>query len=193
MPSSVKLKNEYIIKDDIVIIIIKNKKGIMKEFIIDREDFEKVKQYNWNLGWRKKIQDYYAQTSIRYGEVGNRKGKSLLMHNSIMNTQEGEYVDHKSHNVQNNRKNNLRKTSNSKNSQNRKGANKNNKTGVRNVHLITGYKGKQEYRVQIMKDGKRYYWEFPLDQFKEACDFAKIKRKELFKEYAGIIKILRWN
>jgi hypothetical protein len=28
-------------------------------------------------------------------------------------------------------------------------------------------------------------WEFPANQFKEACEFAEKKRQELFGEYAG--------
>ena len=67
----------------------------------------------------------------------------------------------------------------------RKGANSNNKTGVRNVNLVNKYGGKQVYLVQIMKNYRRYVWEFELDQFEEACEFAEKKRKELFGEYAG--------
>ena len=82
-------------------------------------------------------------------------------------------------------KENLRVVSNSKNLQHRSGANNNSKTGVRNVNLITKYKGKQEYWVQIMKNGERFKWEFGLDKFDEACIFAEEKRKELFGKYAG--------
>jgi hypothetical protein len=36
-----------------------------------------------------------------------------------------------------------------------------------------------------MKHGVRYKWEFPPDQFEQAKEFAKIKRKELFGEFDG--------
>jgi hypothetical protein len=100
-----------------------------------------------------------------------------------MNAKEGEYVDHISHNVQDTRRCNLRKTTNARNSQNRKGANKNCKTGVRNVHWI---KKENCYYVQIMKDGVSYKEKFQPSKFKEACEFAKNKRNELFGEYAGV-------
>lgn len=80
---------------------------------------------------------------------------------------------------------NLRVTNNARNSQHRNGANQNNKTGVRNVHLVTRYGGKQLYLVQIMRNGERYKWEFDLNQFEEACQFAESKRQELLGEFAG--------
>ena len=88
-------------------------------------------------------------------------------------------------NILDNRKDNLRFTNNPNNSANRKSANSNNKTGVRNVHLINRYGGKQVYLVQIMRKGEKFVWEFGLDEFDEACIFAEMKRQEIFGEYAG--------
>jgi hypothetical protein len=122
---------------------------------------------------------------------GRWSAKGVLLHNLIMNIDlsKGVVVDHKTHNTLDDREENLRIITNADNSANRKGANLNCKTGVRNVHLITKYKGKQEYWVQIMKDGIRYKWEFPIDQFEEACKCAEDKRKELFGEFAGKGKV----
>jgi hypothetical protein len=100
----------------------------------------------------------------------------------IVDAQDDEVVDHIDHDTMNNKKENLRVTKFIKNVANRKGANSNNKTGVRNVNYIEKL---DEYWVQIMKNGVRYRWIFPGDQFKEACEFAEIKRKEIFGEYAG--------
>lgn len=92
------------------------------------------------------------------------------------------YVDHINHDTLDNRRVNLRILSGSNNSANRKGANKNSKTGVRNVNWI---EKEHCYKVQIMKNYQSYKWDFPADQFDEACKFAEEKRKELFGEFAG--------
>jgi len=36
-----------------------------------------------------------------------------------------------------------------------------------------------------MRKGERFRWIFPGSQFKEACDLAEKKRKELFGKFAG--------
>ena len=74
-------------------------------------------------------------------------------------------------------------TEHTNNSTNRKGVNKNNKsTGVRNVCWV---ERENLYVVQMMKKGERFRQSFPANQFKEACEFAKNKRRELFGTYAG--------
>lgn len=93
-----------------------------------------------------------------------------------------EVVDHKKHNTLDNREFNLQIVPASKNSSNRNGANKNSKTGIRNVHWI---ESANEYWVQIMRKGERFKWIFKENQFEEACNFAEIKRKELFGKHAG--------
>jgi hypothetical protein len=90
------------------------------------------------------------------------------------------HVNHKDHNTLNNRKYNLEIVPCSINSQLRDKPNTNGQTGVRNVHLVTRYGGKQEYWVQIMRNGEKFKWEFDLNQFDEACEFARQKRIELF-------------
>lgn len=99
-----------------------------------------------------------------------------------MDAKKDEVVDHINHDTLDNRKCNLRITTNDKNVKNRKGANKNSKTGVRNVHWI---ESANEYWVQIMRKGISYKWTFSANQFEEACKFAEEKRKELFGEFAG--------
>jgi hypothetical protein len=76
----------------------------------------------------------------------------------------------------------LRITDKSNNATHRKGANKNNSTGHRNVNWGTNH---EIYWVQFHKHGVRYKWEFPLDKYREACDFADLKRKEIFGDFAG--------
>lgn len=117
---------------------------------------------------------------------GKMKGTTIHLHRYVMGMEnEGEefVVDHIHPNeTLDNRKRNLRVTTWAKNDSNRKGANKNSKTGVRNVTYI---KAANQYWVQIMKDYKRHIWKFQIDQFEQACEFAEIKRKELFQDHCG--------
>lgn len=177
--------NEYRIEEDTTILILTNKEGLIKECYIDTEDLQRLisLNVNWHLKWEHTCFDYYAAASIRYtAEDGRRKGTSISLQRFIMNAKPNETVDHYDHTPMNNRKYNLRVTTIDKNSQHRKGANKNSGTGVRNVNYGSEQK---EYWVQFCKEGVRYKWIFPLSQFKEACEFAYIKRKEIFGEFSG--------
>lgn len=178
--------NNYKIIDDYVEIYIVRRNGDKYTVYIDLEDLEKIKNYNnrIHVGYHKNIDGYYAEMHKYIGIInGKSKYKTLLLHRIVTDAIENEYVDHIKHKeTLNNRKYNLRKTTNDKNLQSRKGANKNSSTGIRNVNYIEKL---NEYWVQIMKKGERFKWIFPSNQFKEACDFAEKKRKELFGEYAG--------
>lgn len=129
------------------------------------------------------MKNYYLK-STEY--LGVKDGKSISkihhLHIDIMNAPEGYSVDHVNHNTLDNRKSNLRIVKQRFNTRNRKGANSNNNTGVRNVSYI---KRSNEYWVQLMKNGIKYKWVYPADKFKEACEFAELKRNELFGDYAG--------
>ena len=165
---------------------LKDKKGEVYKVLIDHEDIEKIKNYRWHLEYYKTAKCYYVRTTIHIGMFnGKNKSKCILLHSMIMGVEKNTIIDHKNHNPLDNRKKNLRIVEPSNNSANRKGANSNNKTGVRNVHLINRYGGKQIYMVQIMRKGERFSWEFELNQFEDACKFAEEKRKELFGKYAG--------
>jgi len=139
--------------------------------------------------------DYEICGEVTVIFLENKKGLKLetlidtedLERIKAMNFDKDSYyvVDHKNQNKLDNRKENLRFIPQYNNLQNRKGANSNSSTGVRNVNLITRYGGKQEYWVQICKNGERFKWEFGLHEFDKACLFAEEKRKELFGEFAG--------
>lgn len=178
--------NDYKINGDITVIYMIKKNGEVIETIIDTEDLERIKELNfsWHVKWEPSTRSYYA-TAIEYykpPEGKNKKQRILYLHNIVMNSDGTQIVDHKDNNTLDNRKCNLRYVEKKQNLWNRKGANKNSSTGVRNVNWMKRY---NQYWVQIMKDGVRYKWEFPLSQFDEACEFAIMKRKELFGEYAG--------
>lgn len=151
--------------------------------LIDLEDLQKILdfEYSWSPRLNHNNQKYYAHTTIHLKELQEKyKRRGMTLHSFILNTEPNVEIDHKNHDTLDNRKSNLRVISDGDNSSNREGANKNNKTGVRNVCKLDYC-----YLVQIMKKGIRYKWEFSLDKFEEACKFAKEKRKELFGEFAG--------
>lgn len=138
-------------------------------------------RYNWSND------EYYASITKYIGmdDKGKSKNKLYRLHKMILGIDIKDrktIVDHINHDTLDNRRENLRLVSPSNNSANRKGANKNSSTGVRNVGYI---KSCNKYRVHIMKNGINYGRDFPVDQFEEACNFARLKRKELFGEYAG--------
>ncbi len=175
------LGNDYIIEGSVTKIIVHKLDGSVHEILIDTEDLNKVVKYLWSASYTKRIDNYYATTSMFQGE--GIKNKTVYMHRIIMDANKKDYVDHiESGKTLDNRKTNLRKTNNARNSANRKGANKNNNTGYRNVNWI---ESTNEYWVQIMKDGVRYKWIFNADQLEEAVKFAEEKRIELFGEFAG--------
>jgi hypothetical protein len=179
---------EYIIEENIVKLLIPRTRGKYQgiyECLIDLDDLEKVlKIPYWNIIYRKNIDNFYVAHS-QY--IGVKDGKviheTILLHNYIMDAPTGFDVDHIEHKMTlDNRKSNLRIAEPSENSSNRKGANKNSGTGIRNVNYGAN---REEYWVQFSKLGVRYKWVFPLSQFKEACNFADIKRKEIFGEFSG--------
>lgn len=176
--------NKYKICGDYTIIYIKNQKDKIFEVLIDTEDLEKAKSHIWHIQYAKNNQKYYVSANQEYrNSDGKYKQKVILLYRYILNiANRNIHVDHENHDTLDNRKKNLRTTEPHNNSANREGANKNSSTGVRNVNW--GWNRKYYY-VQFMKDGIRYAWEFPLNQFKEACNFADIKRKEIFGEFAG--------
>lgn len=183
------MQNRFIFKEDNVIIVLSRRKKEDIQTIIDFEGYETIKDldYVWVPSYDPKLDGYYVkgQKYIGLYPNGNPKYKYCYLHRLIVNAPKGKYVDHINHDTLDNRKINLRIVEGNKNSSNRDGANKNNITGVRNVHLVTRYGGKQLYLVQIMRKGERFKWEFELNEFEEACRFAESKRLELFGEYAG--------
>jgi len=182
--------NDYEIRGNVTAIFLETRDGEKFETIIDTEDLDRIEamDLHWHVRYNPNTGTYYAKATRRVdGLDGKLKKSSVYLNIEIMNPEYNEYVyvDHRNHDTLDNRKINLRVTDNPNNSAHRKSANFNNKTGVRNVHLITKQSGKQEYWVQIMRKGERYKWEFPLDQFDEACRCAEENRLLLFGEFAG--------
>lgn len=110
---SQKIYNTYIEKSDHIEVIIQNDKFGDKTVLIDKEDYDKIKNYNWHLqyGQMKHYTIFYAGTML------NRK--TVRMHRLIMDFPKGKVIDHINHNGLDNRKSNLRICSTAQNNLNK--------------------------------------------------------------------------
>lgn len=157
--------NEYIEYDNFYLGIATNG----DKFKIDKEDFEKVKKYTWQVNKKGYIYTQY-------------KSKKIFLHRIVMGVH-GEYwvnkrVDHINHDVTDNRKSNLRIVTSSQNTMNAK-VRSDSGTQIKGVYKR---KNCDRYEVNIYKDGKSYY----LGLYKTLDEAIEVRRKaeeELFGEY----------
>jgi len=125
-----------------------------QSLVVDAEDLDLVGEYNWRLsGWG-------------YVEKSHEK-KSVFLHRLIYEKHfgtisDGKMIDHIDQNPLNNRKSNLRLCSNTQNQRNKK-VRKNNKLGVKGVHIDQG-----SYRATINLNQKSIH----LGRFKTLEDAA---------------------
>jgi hypothetical protein len=170
--------NDYIVNGDTTTLFLDNEAGEIRECYIDTEDLQMLidLDYRWFASYYKNIDGYYAKTIV----YSNGSSTPYYLHKLIIGNKDGrEYQVHHKEQKQtlDNRKSNLEIVTSAVNSQLREGANKNSSTGVRNVNRSHD---DNILWVQFLKNGKRYKWEFPIEQFEEACEFARLKRIELF-------------
>jgi len=149
-----KEKDDYIIGYD--------EKG--KEFYIDLEDLNKIKDFYWSVSY-----NGYVNT--------NRNNTRISLHRFIMNTEENETIDHINHVVYDNRKNNLRICTDHQNVCNKKIAinNKSGKTGV--------YWDKNRWRSFIFYNGKTINLG-SYTNFEDAVNVRKEAEQKYFGEFA---------
>lgn len=175
-----KLKNNYKIEENFVIIYL-DSKGKIIETIIDLDDFDLVNSYKGKFyaRWYKNIDGYYVAIAIR-DNTKKSDYTSQRLHRIIMGNPEPEYyIDHINHNTLDNRKQNLRVSLNDENTKHRESKNSNNKSGYRNVAVIHGL-----FCVQLMINGKNTL----LAKFKdvdEAGLFAEKMRQKYYGDFAG--------
>lgn len=160
-------KNIYKIEDNIVIGKCYNKDV---EFILDLEDFDKIKDYCW-------FEDGHGYVNARAKDVD----KTIKMHRLILGLDFGDtdIVDHINHNGLDNRKINLRICDKSKNAMNAE-IQSNNVSGVCGVSYDKEFDG---WRAYITKNNKRY----DLGIYKkidDAIESRKVAEDSLFGEYS---------
>lgn len=138
------------------------------EFIIDLDDYNKIKDYTWH-----ESDKGYVFTTM--------KGKHVYLHRFILNMGEYTYdntVDHIYHNTFDNRKSQLRKATQSQQSMNQ-GVQHNNTSGVTG---LSWNKKLNKWHVSICVNGKNLYLGV-YSNIEDAISIRKQAEKKYFKEY----------
>jgi hypothetical protein len=132
--------------------------------IVDAEDYERLKDFNWSA--KAGTNTYYA---VRCASVADKTDKHRIwMHNEIMRVPEGKIVDHFNHNGLDNRKANLRIATRGQNTCNcgkRKGCS----SKYRGVCFHKNRRGRKPWDGYINVNGKR----ISLGRFKTEEEAAK--------------------
>lgn len=135
-----------------------------KEFLIDKEDFDKVSAHSWCC-------------SRGYMET-RTKQKVIRMHRLIMGVSNPkEKIDHINHNKSDNRRKNLRTCTHMENCSNNL-TSKNNTSGQTGVIF---HKGKWEVRI---KHNYKNFYLGRFDTFEKAVEARIAKEIELFGEFS---------
>jgi hypothetical protein len=140
--------------------------------IVDSADYEKLIQHNWTV---RMTPVYVARTE---------KGKTIYMHNEVMQPQSGFIVDHKDHNSLNNSRTNLRMGTISQNNCNRK-KRQGCTSKYKGVHF---HKRSGKWMASIKSENKRIF----LGQFDNEEDAARVY-DEAAKVYHGEFAVLNFN
>ena len=113
-----KWNNEYFDNgDDIIIKISKEESKEIYDILIDKEDFDKVKEGQWYVGIKRKNTHLKEIPSILWSKKENGKKINYEIYQLILGTKfKNVIVDHINENRFDNRKSNLRITNNSVNS-----------------------------------------------------------------------------
>ena len=143
--------------------------------LVDGEDYEELSKHKWCAV--KHGKNYYA---VRGKTIGNKKLKSIYMHQQILNTKKGDEIDHHNRCGLDNRKNNIRFCTRAQNNQNRTPS-KNKSSKYKGVHWSKQHK---KWRPRIYINKKQICFGL-FDCEIEAAKMYDIKAKELFKEFAN--------
>lgn len=165
---------KYRFDGDVCIIEVETKQLGRHEFLIDAEDYNRAKAFNWTL--IKARERVYCSASIR------RSG-AILLHR-LVTSFEWELVDHINNNPKDNRKRNLREATHAENMRNT-GAQKNNKLGIKGVRWRERHK---QFEASIWHSGKSRF--IGLFKTKEEAAMAYNETaKAYFGEFAYLNQV----
>lgn len=154
-----KIPNKYILHNDCAEILITSLTYGVVGAIIDLEDVEKCKMYQWNLNYSVTAKDFY----IRCGNTA--------LHRIVTDCPEGLVVDHLNHCLRDNRKINLKVCTQLENIQNQKKR----ITNTSRHSNITFNERYNTWRVRISNYGKR----MNVGSFKNLNDAIKARDEYL--------------
>lgn len=140
-----------------------------KSFILDIEDYERIRDLNLSIS---------SKDCGEYVYINNIGKSPIALHRFLMNAKNGEIVDHADRNTLNNQRGNLRICSKQQNSFN-KNVNKKSESGVIGV-VLNGRKNR--WVAQLMIDGKHIRKTF--EDINDAILHRLKMEKEFFGEFA---------
>lgn len=158
--------NDYEIQENYVIMYTPKD----EMFLIDLEDFWKVKDFCWNKNQYGYIVTYFKD---------NEKIKGMSLHRFVMGFPNDMLVDHRDGDKTNNMKYNLRIATNYQNGMNAS-INSRNTSGVTGVHWDNKLKN---WMVRISVNGKRIYLG-NYDDFEDAVRVRKKAEEEYYGEWS---------
>lgn len=135
---------------------------------IDMIDFSVVDSYpgSWVAKWNPTASTFYARRNSSYGHKG------AYLHRVILGVEDRSIqIDHSNHNGLNNCRRNLVVSNVKLNGFNRRGAQKNSKSGIRNVYWNEREK---KFMVWFVHNGKRFYFGY----FEKAEDAEVVAERE---------------
>ena len=170
------LYNKLVYQDSIITkFLIDSPKHGNHEVIIDTEDYEKIKDYRWNIQFNKKRNKF---TAVFMSLKKNKNKTTMGLHQLIMSD---VWIDHKNGNIFDNRKENLRKCTNSENQMNAS-ISKRNTSGYKGVSWD---KNLNKWRVCIKIKESVVTLGYFVSKI-EAAEIYNKKAHETFGEFARL-------
>lgn len=151
--------------------------NVNMKFIIDKDDYELIKDFTWGAYKQRETSDYYIKTDMVIDGVR----KKIKLHRFLMNCKlnDGKIIDHINGNTMDNRRINLRFSTKNGNQRNSK-PQSNSKSGIAGVGF---HKASGKYRARIVVDNKEKYLGV-FETLEQAIQVRKDAEKKYFKEFA---------
>ena len=143
-----------------------------KEFYFDLEDYDKIKDYRWNVKY-----DNYVETNTR--KLIDGINKTLSLHRVVMNVKDKNiHIDHINHNPSDNRKENLRIVTRTQNQANAK-IRSDNTSGTKGVYYCNTW---HKWVASIQENNRQHSKSFKTKE--EAISYRKYLEEKYQKEYS---------